>query len=69
MSNPSASSHVASSTARAMPLSLRTTIRRIARLMWRSYERHSLYQVMLAAGHDEDAPDDLALRARRGGQH
>jgi hypothetical protein len=42
--------------------SLRATISRLARLMWRSSERHSLYQVMLAAGHEEGRPDNRVQR-------
>lgn len=68
MSSQSASSHVVTAAVRPVPVSLGATIRRIASLLWHSYERHSLYQVMLASGEDGEA-DDLALRARRGGQH
>jgi hypothetical protein len=32
--------------------------------MWRSSERHSLYQVMLAAGHEEGLQDNLVQRSR-----
>lgn len=33
-------------------------LRNVARDMWHSYQRHSQYQVMLAAGRDHGVPDD-----------
>jgi len=48
---------------------LGATIRRLVRVVWRSYERHSLYQVMLAAGREDSLPDDLVQSPRRTCQH
>ncbi|MGF6241559.1 MULTISPECIES: hypothetical protein [Paraburkholderia] len=69
MSSQSVSSRVVPVTAGVKGSSLRATISRLARLVWRSYERHSLYQVMLAAGHDEALPDTLVHDPRQTGQH
>jgi|HubBroStandDraft_2_1064218.scaffolds.fasta_scaffold3370937_1 hypothetical protein len=68
MSSQFVSSRVAPVTAGERASSLRKTISRLARLMWRSSERHSLYQVMLAAGHDEGLPDALVHDPRQTGQ-
>jgi hypothetical protein len=69
MSSRSVSSRVVSANAGAQASSLMATISRLARLMWRSYERHSLYPVMLAAGHDEVLQDGLVRDAHQSGQH
>ena len=62
MSSQSVSSRVVPVTAGVKGSSLRATISRLARLVWRSYERHSLYQVMLAAGHEEGLQEHLVQR-------
>ena len=43
-------------------------MRHLATVIWRSYERHSLYQVMLAAGCHEDLPANLTDRLQQAGQ-
>ncbi|MGH8780430.1 hypothetical protein [Paraburkholderia sp.] len=60
-SQPASSTLVPAHPART---SFSVTLRRIAREMWRSYQRHSQYQVMLAAGRDHGVPDD-EVRGRR----
>lgn len=69
MPSQSASSRAVPATVRPQTASLRATIGRLASLIWRSSERHSLYQVMLATGHDEHSPDALAQPLRQTGQH
>ncbi|WP_133894656.1 hypothetical protein [Paraburkholderia sp.] len=64
MSSRSVSSRAVPATSGVGAPSLRATLSRIARLMWRSSERHSLYQVMLAAGHEEGLQDNLVQRSR-----
>lgn len=68
MSSQSASSRVVPANGRPASSSLGASIRRLATVIWRSYERHSLYQVMLAAGCHEDLPADLADRLQQAGQ-
>lgn len=68
MSSQSASSRAVSTNARPASSSLGATMRRLATVIWRSYERHSLYQVMLAAGCHEDLPADFADRPQQVGQ-
>ncbi|HEV3425481.1 MAG TPA: hypothetical protein VG105_17215 [Paraburkholderia sp.] len=67
MSSQSASSHVVPATARSSGSSLGATIRRLARVVWRSYERHSLYQVMQATG-DDGLKDEFAQGRHPAGQ-
>ncbi|SIO53117.1 hypothetical protein SAMN05444168_6464 [Paraburkholderia phenazinium] len=62
MSSRSISSRAVPATTRGPAPSLRATLSRVARLMWRSSERHSLYQVMLAAGHEEGLQEHLVQR-------
>lgn len=69
MSSQFASSRAVAATVRPQATSLRATIGRLANLIWRSSERHSLYQAMLATSHDEHSPDALAQPLRQTGQH
>jgi hypothetical protein len=57
MSSQSVPPHVAAANAVVRASSLLATIGRVARLVWRSSERHSLYPVMLAGAHDEGLQD------------
>jgi hypothetical protein len=68
MSSQSASSRVVPASARPASASFGVTIRRLAKSIWRSYERHSLYEVMLKGGYYEGLPDDLERRTRQLGQ-
>ncbi|WP_144155504.1 hypothetical protein [Paraburkholderia sp. BCC1885] len=69
MSSQTVSSRIVSATAGARGSSLKATISRLARLMWRSNERHSLYQVMLAAGHQDASTDAPVHDSLQTGQH
>lgn len=68
MSSQSASSRVVPASARPAVSSFGVTIRRLAKSIWRSYERHSLYEVMLKGGYYEGLPDDLERRTQQMGQ-
>lgn len=65
MSSQSASSRVVHASARPAISSFGVTIRRLAKSIWRSYERHSLYEVMLKGGYYEGLPDDIERRSQQ----
>ncbi|RFU44110.1 hypothetical protein [Paraburkholderia sp. DHOC27] len=56
MSSQSASSRAAPANRRASAASFIATMRRAVQAIWRSHERHSLYEVMLAAGDFDNLP-------------
>jgi hypothetical protein len=67
MPSQSVSSRVVPATVGVRAALFRATVSRVARLMWRSSERHGLYQAMLAAGHDEGVRHNLVHDPRQTG--
>jgi hypothetical protein len=69
MSSQSVSSRVVPANRRPTAASFVASVRRVARVMWRSYERHSLYEVMLAAGDYDGLPREVRHHPKRADQN
>ncbi len=65
MSSQPISSRTRPAAARPAGSSFKDAFLRFARDIWHSYQRHSQYQVMLAAGRDHGVPEDVVHGRRR----